>query len=88
MSAYLFFNRQRAAGNVLTKITTKVIQKQKNNQHTDFSTLDHYYFHRNPQVPPLDYFDDTFVSTFEVHLSLELQMSFKATDISFQNSIH
>ena len=26
---------------------------------------------------------DTFVSMFEVHLSLELQMTFKATDISF-----
>lgn len=67
----------------MTKISTKVIEKKMKNQKSDFVHAANSYFHRNQYVPQMQYFDDTYVSTFEVCLSLEFQMAYKSDDISF-----
>ena len=67
----------------MQKMTTKAIQSSKKNQRNDFLHMQNYYFHRNPVNPSLQYFDDTFVTLFEVALSLEMQNAFKQSDISY-----
>lgn len=67
----------------ITKISAKVIEKEMKNQTSDFKHATNAYFHRNQYVPQMQYFDDTYVSTFEVCLSLEFQMAYKSDDISF-----
>ncbi|KAK8799172.1 hypothetical protein WA171_005920 [Blastocystis sp. BT1] len=64
-------------------MTTKALEKAKKKQKTDFPQSDRFYIHRNPPCPPMNYFDDTFVSMFEVALSLKMQNAFKQKDISY-----
>lgn len=59
-----------------------MIQHSKKKQTSDFKPSDNAIIHRNPPTPPMRCFDDTFVSMFEIALSLELQNAFKQSDIS------
>lgn len=63
-------------------MTSKALDNAKKKQTNDFSRLKDYYFHKNPPGAPMQCFDDTFVSLFEIALSLEMQNAFKQIDIS------
>lgn len=61
-----------------------MIQHSKKKQTSDFkpNANANAIIHRNPPTPPMRCFDDTFVSMFEIALSLEVQNAFKQSDIS------
>ena len=59
-----------------------MIERSKMKQVSDFRVEKDTIIHRNPIVPQIRYFDDTFVSLFEIAISLEIQNAFKKKDIS------
>lgn len=66
----------------MTSITTNLIKQNNKRQKTDFKDKSDCNFHRNSYKEEYC-FDDTSVTYFEINLSLEFQMAYKSSNISF-----
>ena len=64
-------------------ITKTALEHSKRQQQSEFPVSDRKWIQRNPPSAPMQCFDDTMVSLFEVALSLEIQLAFRETNISF-----